>query len=159
MLYPIIINPVLFDHSKYLYKTILFFSFFFFFFYIYFYLFFCNSCSLGLISLKKPFLMSVIFTGINKRVIKVFLTTKKTKNKTTTKQIAASTLWQGYCFWLKVTWYHSWKIYLTYVSQIIGQQVIYNSLNTDKSYLANTGNHFLELKVPHLPKPSCICKV
>lgn len=76
VLYPIIINPVLFDHSKYLYKTILFFSSFFFF-YIYFYLFFCNSCPLGLISLKKPFLMSVIFTGINKRVIKVFLTTTK----------------------------------------------------------------------------------
>lgn len=44
--------------------------------------------------------MSVIFTGINKRYIKVFLTKNKTKNKTTTKQIAASTLWQGYCFWL-----------------------------------------------------------
>lgn len=102
VLYPIIINPVLFDHSKYLYKTILFFSSFFFFTFIFIY-FFCNSCPLGLISLKKPFLMSVIFTGINKRVIKVFLTTKKTKNKTTTKQIAASTLWQGYCFWLKVT--------------------------------------------------------
>lgn len=101
VLYPIIINPVLFDHSKYLYKTIFFLSFFLHLFFIY---FFCNSCSLGLISLKKPFLMSVIFTGINKRDIKVFLTTtKKTKNKTTTKQIAASTLWQGYCFWLKVT--------------------------------------------------------
>lgn len=47
VLYPIIINPVLFDHSKYLYKTILFFSFFFFFFTFIFIYFFAIPALLG----------------------------------------------------------------------------------------------------------------
>lgn len=94
---------------------------------------FCNfCCPLGRSLLKKTFLISMsAFTWISKGYMKVSLLKK---------MIAASTLWPEvvHCCtnWLDI-------IHKRHVWQIIGQQLIFHSLNTCRRLLAYTVNYFL----------------
>lgn len=67
------------------------------------------------------------------------------------KLITASTSWQKRSLWLDMTSCHWWEKCLTPVSQIIGQQVIYNGLNMGKVqiWLAHWSirNHFIQDEV------------